>query len=238
MPDSRKHILYFFLLLFGLLPFNQHASPTKQNQLTGRHFAETKIEDFRQDRNFHYGINHYRKNTISNKIQHFLHQVANKLFSDKGAAPYIRSLILLAILLFVVVKLFEGQFQWFISKDSKNNIGKTILPDQEINQVNLQKLANKAMQEGNLRLSVRYHYLHILQELNKNEFIHWHKDKTNRDYLKEIESPSVRSQFKLQTVIFDYVWYGSFELTTEQYERINKGFQNLITSIKKRSMDE
>ncbi|HKJ40452.1 MAG TPA: DUF4129 domain-containing protein, partial [Sunxiuqinia sp.] len=81
------------------------------------------------------------------------------------------------------------------------------------------------------RLCVRYHYLYILKELDKKSFINYHKDKTNRDYLREIHSPDIRSQFQQQTLVFDYVWYGKFPLNHDQFHNVQSGFQRLAESI-------
>ena len=231
MRDFSKLILHILLMLLCMLSLSLQAKPKEQDQYTQRHFQKKKIEEYQHDKEFSYDVNPYRINTINEKIKYYLSQLIKRLFSEKGAAPYIRTLILLAILIFVVIKLFEGQFQWFLGNGSQNKMGTVILPDEETGKVNLQNLADKALKEGNLRMGIRYHYLYILKELDEKNFIQFHKNKTNRDYLQEIQSANIRSQFQIQTMVFDYVWYGNFHLSNDQFQRVLAGFQNMIESI-------
>ena len=217
-------------MLAGLFPFTIRAAQPPQ-QREARTFSEEKLERYRQDRDFRYDINPYRTSTFWEKIKHSFYQTIKKIFSDKGAAPYLRTLAIFLFLIFAVVKLSGGQFQWFWGKKHKNHAGLVILPDEEISKTNLLSLAERAYLEGDMRLFVRYHYLHILKELDEKNYISWHKDKTNRDYLREIRSANIRTQFQQQTVIFDYVWYGKFILSQDQVQGVKAGFQRLTESI-------
>jgi hypothetical protein len=239
MPDVR-YISSVLLVFLCLLPLSQQANPEKQAQHSERHFREEKLEEYRQDSAFRYDVNPYRRNTIWQKVNYYLVQLFKAIFSNKGIAPFLGSLILLGIIIFAVIRLSDGQFQWIFGKESKSKAGKVVLPDEETGGTDFNALADKALQEGDLRLCVRYHYLYILKELDENAFIHWHKDKTNRDYLREIQAPAIRSQFQVQTLVFDYVWYGKFPLGNDQFQNIQSGFQRLIESIQdvKRKPDE
>jgi hypothetical protein len=240
MPDFVRYIAFLLLIFICLLPLSQQANPEKQAQHSERHFREEKLEEYRQDRAFRYDVNPYRRNTIWQKVHYYLVQLFKAIFSDKGATPYLVSLILLGIITFVVIKLSDGQFQWIFGKESKNKAGQVVLPDEKTGGTDFIALADKALQEGDLRMCVRYRYLCILKELDEIAFIHWHKDKTNRDYLREIQDPAIRSQFQVQTLVFDYVWYGKFPLSNDQFQSIQSDFQRLIESIQnaKKKPDE
>ncbi len=240
MTDFIGYISSVLLVLLCLLPLSQQANPEKQAQHSERHFREERLEEYRQDRAFCYDVNPYRKNTIWEKINYYLARLFKAFFNNKGVAPFIGLLVLLGIIIFAVIRLSDGQFQWIFGKEGKNRAGKVVLSDEKTGGTDLNALADKALQEGDLRLCVRYHYLYILKELDENDFIHWHKNKTNCDYLREIQSPSIRSQFQVQTLVFDYVWYGKFPLNSDQFQNIQSGFQRLIESIQdaKRKSDE
>ena len=231
MSDFVRYISSVLLVFLCLLPLSQQAEPEKQAQHSKPHFGEERLSGYRQDKAFRYEINPYRRNTIWQKINYFLARLFKAIFSEKGVAPFLGSLILLGIIIFAVIKLSDGKFQWIFGKESKNKTGRVVLPDEEIGGINFTVLADQALQEGDLRLCVRYHYLYILKKLDENAFIRWNKDKTNRDYLREIQVPGIRSQFRIQTLAFDYVWYGKFPLSDDQFQNIQSGFENLIKSI-------
>ena len=82
----------------------------------------------------------------------------------------------------------------------------------------------KAINSNNYRLAIRLLFLRSLRQLNNNEIIVYKPTKTNADYLFQLHgSPYYKPFFKL-TRIFDYVWYGKFQLDTEGFNELQKEF--------------
>ena len=44
------------------------------------------------------------------------------------------------------------------------------------------------------------------------KWIKWKKDKTNRDYIRELSTTDWHSNFRSVTIMFEKVWYGKKEL--------------------------
>ncbi|MCE4563006.1 DUF4129 domain-containing protein [Maribellus sp. CM-23] len=196
-----------------------------------RNFDKTRLEEYKNDKDFQYENDVYRSNTLWNKVRYYFYKLLKFLFGKEGAGPVIRYMFLVAIVLFVVLQLSGTKLKWFLGKENKNRLGIVSIPDEDISGIDLAELAEKALSEGALRLCVRYHYLQLLKILDEKAYITWHRDKTNRDYLAEITQPEIRRQFQQQTLVFDYVWYGDFQLTEEQFQWVNSGFQNLMSRL-------
>ncbi len=231
-PDFVRQLIFALLVLVSMLPSALQAAPVEQASLPGRHFREERLTEYKQESEFRYEVNPYREITIGQKIRNYLYRLLRAIFRQKGVTPLLTSAIFLGLIVFAVIRFSGGQFRWIFGKGSKHLPGQVSLPDEEIGGIDLNGLADKALQEGDLRLCIRYHYLYILKELNEAAFISWHKDKTNRDYLHEIQSADIRSQFQIQTLIFDYVWYGKFQPRNDQFQKIQSGFGNLIKAIR------
>lgn len=58
------------------------------------------------------------------------------------------------------------------------------------------------------RSAIRYLYLRSLQDLQKTGTIVWKKDKTNRDYLREVTEPTMHMAFADAVRVFERTWYG------------------------------
>ncbi len=58
------------------------------------------------------------------------------------------------------------------------------------------------------RSAIRYLYLRSLQDLQSAGSIVWKKDKTNRDYLREVAEPTVHAAFADAVRVFERTWYG------------------------------
>ncbi len=81
-------------------------------------------------------------------------------------------------------------------------------------------LANRLMDQGDLRLALRAFYLAALAHLARREFIRLAKFKSNRDYEGELRRrararPEVAILFAGAVREFDRVWYGSHAITGE-----------------------
>lgn len=96
---------------------------------------------------------------------------------------------------------------------------------------NIHDLIQKALANRNYRLAVRYYYLLILKRLAEAELINYEFDKTNSDYLLETQGAGVHPDFAKATNLYDYIWYGNFEVTETDYTKAQNTFQHLEGQI-------
>ena len=61
----------------------------------------------------------------------------------------------------------------------------------------------------------------------------WQQQKTNTDYISEIETATLKTNFKAITKIYDYVWYGEFEIDEIKFESLKTAFHKLDKTILK-----
>lgn len=94
------------------------------------------------------------------------------------------------------------------------------------------RAAQEAQAAGRYRDAVRYHYLHVLQELIRGDYVRWMADKTNRDYVRETSGTPVHDPFREVTDIFDRVWYGDEAVNADAYARIADRFQNAHHAVR------
>lgn len=140
--------------------------------------------------------------------------------------------ILLGFLVFLLIR-------FFLKVNSKNLINKakekgTISfteEEQIIKNEDIPALIKEAVNQKNYRLAIRYYYLLSLKNLTLNESISWQPQKTNEDYIKEIEKDHLKVDFKNITKIYDYVWYGEFNVDALKYEALRHPFENLNKMI-------
>ncbi|SDM81788.1 DUF4129 domain-containing protein [Kriegella aquimaris] len=136
--------------------------------------------------------------------------------------------ILLGILIFILIKFFLNINATAMQR-TKNNQGLVSLSEEEhiIKNEDIQQLIQKALQNQNYRLAIRYYYLYILQLMSEEEFISWEPQKTNDDYLKEIEVQELKLPFGKITRLYTYIWYGNFDIDEAGYKRAETVFSSL-----------
>jgi hypothetical protein len=146
------------------------------------------------------------------------------------ALPYI---ILGCVILFVIwlfYKINPGS-KLLLSKETPE----VFYTDEEeiIKSKNIHKLIEQALVSKDYRLAVRYYFLLILKQLNEAEIIEYEFDKTNSDYIKEIKSNSILVPFKKVSMLYEYIWYGNFLVTEQEYSKANNQLGSLYSKIKK-----
>ncbi|HWY37885.1 MAG TPA: hypothetical protein VNY73_04960, partial [Bacteroidia bacterium] len=109
----------------------------------------------------------------------------------------------------VIFIILRSKFRGLFRGDSKKLSGAsfTDLPE-DIESVNIDKLIEEALQNGNYRLAVRWCFLKALQSLNENKLITWRPSKTNIDYGHELQNVNLRQNFDKLSYVFEHVWYG------------------------------
>jgi hypothetical protein len=58
----------------------------------------------------------------------------------------------------------------------------------------------------------------LLKELTDKNLIHWQIDKTNNDYTIELSKSKFSSQFNELALLYEYIWYGDFDLNEERFK--------------------
>jgi hypothetical protein len=81
-------------------------------------------------------------------------------------------------------------------------------------------------------LAVRYYYLLLLKNLTDVNLIEYEFDKTNNDYLKEITSKAINQNFEKATLLYDYIWYGNFSVSENDFYKAQQVFKNIDLQIK------
>ncbi|WAC03227.1 DUF4129 domain-containing protein [Lacinutrix neustonica] len=140
--------------------------------------------------------------------------------------------ILLAGLVFLLIRFFlKVNAKHFISGKTKKGTMAFTDEEQIIKNEDITILISEAVKQNNYRLAIRYYYLWSLKTLTEAHIIDWQPQKTNEDYKKEIVSNTMLSQFEKITRIYDYIWYGEFEIDAPKFEHLKLEFITLNNQI-------
>lgn len=138
-------------------------------------------------------------------------------------------LVILAIYLIVKVLINEN-FNSLFQKKAKT-INDINLTEEHIEGIDIIKLLTTAIENKDYRLAIRYQFLLTLQKLSKSDIIEWHFDKTNSDYLSEIEQPEIQKKFKQIAYLYDYIWYGEQTIDNNKYTKSVLDFESINKQI-------
>ncbi|MBK8627057.1 MAG: DUF4129 domain-containing protein [Saprospiraceae bacterium] len=135
-------------------------------------------------------------------------------------ANVFKALIILGLAygVYIIISLLMGKKgNWIFKNDTKTHGLQYALDIDDVTESNFTNLISQAVAQGNYRLAVRYQYLNTLQRLDQKGVIKYHKEKTNADYRNEIKSDTLAQSFQYVSYIYDYTWYGGFDVSDVTY---------------------
>jgi hypothetical protein len=134
-------------------------------------------------------------------------------------------------LAYVIVKAIINKEGIWIFGRSRKNIRVEDVAGENIHEMNFDQLIDDTKATGNYRLALRYYYLWLLKKLSARAIIDWNWDKTNRDYLYEINDRQLRDNFEYLSYLYDYSWYGEFPLDDASFAKAEKAFKKTLNTL-------
>jgi len=103
--------------------------------------------------------------------------------------------------------------------------------DAYIHETDLERFLREALAASNWTLALRLYFLQVIKQLSVKEAIVWSKEKTNRDYLREMRTHPLHTEFRDATQQYEQVWYGNQPLSAEAFTRLEPEFKRLLEEI-------
>jgi hypothetical protein len=92
-------------------------------------------------------------------------------------------------------------------------------------------LISAAEKNNDFNLATRYLFLKAIKALSDKDLIRFLPDKTNREYVQEMERHSLAGKFSSLTRNYEYVWYGRFLIDETQYGTLKEQFVQFIKKV-------
>lgn len=185
---------------------------------------------------FNYQENKRDRLSLLEKISRRINQFFDDFFPDwsrstSTAMIYLLVLLGIAALIFIIYKVvFSGNKVW--AKEKKEDTESEVLYlEKNLENIDIAQYIQKAIEAKNFELAIRYLHLENLQALAKKGFITWDYRKTNADFLQEMKQEDLKQQFSKTTLLFNYIWFGKFEIDAEKFEEYKQDFINFKNKI-------
>ena len=240
--------LFIVIVLFFIVPASgQKAFEGMQIDtiaVTVKKFDNSFIETYKSQPAFDYQEQNieYQKTWLDKLIDWFtriLGKFIEMLFGVENATGVMRFLlqslpyIIGLLFLYLLIKFFMDRNTFDFISTAKNRKFESNSQDEElIRNSDLQALLEGAISTQNYRVAVRYYYLLLLKSLDEAKIILWEQQKTNEDFISEIASKDLKVSFSENTRLYDFVWYGDFGLTQEEFLQAELDFKTTSSLIK------
>ncbi len=155
--------------------------------------------------------------------------------SATGAAIFKVLLILVLALLiaFIIFRLLGANLNFNTHKKVVASSSDINLDEIENNlqESELEGFIRQAISEGNFALAIRLYFLQAIKDLSLKKLIRWKRDKTNRDYQRELNGSTLYKDFQRITRIFERVWYGQNAFNREDFQKVEPLFLDFLKRL-------
>lgn len=167
---------------------------------------------------------------IMRKIREFLYSLFpnSRNLDLYNVILYILIGIGIIALIYAIYKLIIGRNP--LAKNQELNVDESELSfvEKNLDQVSLSPFIQKAIQNENYPLAIRYLHLQLVQSYAKKEIIEWDYRKTNQQYVNEINSNEIKDNFINATDIFNKIWFGEFTINKTTFTQYQSLFNNYL----------
>lgn len=136
-------------------------------------------------------------------------------------------LLLIFILYRVIV---VNNLYVFHSSKKMNTAGEG--PEEDLDENKIDEKIRNAIHQGKYREAVRFYYLKTLQVLGEKGWIQLHAQSTNYEYVLQMNKHAFADKFYYLTNTFEFVWYGEFNLSENQFTLVQNAFQNFYNNVR------
>lgn len=134
---------------------------------------------------------------------------------------------IVAVVFLLLNQLLDGNLTSVFTRKSADKPISFQISEEEIEDMNLEELKEKALKNSDFHAATRYVYLMTLKLLNQKELIEWKIEKTNLDYEKELGDHPVNPLFNKLTSFYEFVEYGDFDIDSSGYTKVDNLFHKL-----------
>jgi len=208
--------------------FSERFSQMQNDTLSSvRSFPPDEVKKMKSDDDFWYA------DAIFKKEKEKTAESDNNSFWE-AVFSFFSNRIVKIILWILMIAVLAGAFIMFLTNNKIALFGssgkkikqvdeKTIIPD-NIFEIDFDLHVSNALKDGDYRMATRLLFLRMLKIMSQKNLLNYSSDKTNMDYLFELNGTKHFKDFATASRNYEYVWYGNFNITQEQFGNMKDSF--------------
>ncbi|MCX8081440.1 MAG: hypothetical protein N3F09_09415 [Bacteroidia bacterium] len=170
---------------------------------------------------------------ISYILQKFFDEVSSQKIEN---ARKIFIWIIVIVCLFIIYKILKRYgFGIPLLNEEKNRKGAPLFSDinKPLKYYDFEKIIQDYISKKDYRSAFRWAFISLLHELEKKQHITFEPQKTINDFKKMVSGKAFSQGFSEICLLFEYVWYGKFEINEITFSSILDKTNSLKGSITK-----
>jgi uncharacterized protein DUF4129 len=223
---------------------DNYTQPYTTHKIVQRHLIDNDVKQLKNESDFWYvpAIEKMEARLKTDAaFRDSLLKASSNNVTDNSNKNFIQQTWFRFIVWFIIIGVFFGAIIYFLLQNKINLFSKDAVSfsqdaesdvHEDIFNLAYNNRLHKAEAEKNYRVAVRLIFLQTLKLLSETNHIKYQPDYTNLDYLHQLHQSNLYNDFSKLTRSYEYVWYGKFEISADNYAAIKEDFlmlQNKIT---------
>ncbi|MBV9964046.1 MAG: hypothetical protein JO072_17515 [Parafilimonas sp.] len=219
------------------------ADPFTTEKVAQRHLIDQDVKQLKSEEDFWYvpaieKIETRLKNDP--KYRDSLLNAKDKELRDENDENFTVQPWFITLIWIIVITIFVGAIAYFLMQNKISIFSRapassgdedTNEEDEDIFHLSYTKLIQQSEKDKNYRVAIRLMFLQILKQLSDSNRIQYQPDHTNLHYLQQLRQSKFYDEFFKVMRSYEYVWYGKFDISVEQYTAIKNDFLKLQNRI-------
>ena len=198
-----------------------------------RNFNQLKVQNFQKDKDFSYlKLKREPFDLIEFLLTLFDEYILKPFQKIIGItrAPFIMLMIIIVLAGFIAYQMIRKKANTGIDKNLIQSSGfKNSLDN--IHEIDFDREIENALKLADYSSAVRLQYLKLLKNLFDIGILKYKISKTNTDYLNELRNTELSLSFRRLSDIFNYVSYGKFIISSDDYSLIINRFKDFSIKV-------
>ncbi|MFO0357687.1 MAG: hypothetical protein ACK50A_12115 [Sphingobacteriaceae bacterium] len=237
-----KYFSYIFIFIFLIAgyPVTASTDSTSSFKLVDTTFLKLKAPtELQEKKAFDDSELHYNVKTKYDPgfFERFLNWLSDLIFGDNN---FDNLVLTRKVIMWTVILISVGVIIWLLTK---TDLTRLIKPESkmtafnfneltdDLSTINFDKMINESLANNDLRSAIRWHYLRSLFLLEKGKYLVFEPSKTNIDYKNDLRKTPFQNDFIALSRIYEYVWYGKFEIDLKKYDDFNNEFKRFDAQL-------
>ncbi len=193
-----------------------------------RYFNEAAIAEYLKDPDLDYDRVLHHDNLWWDRFMRWLNRKLGDLFGTEAGSAVFDNMhwILLGVAVVIVLWFLRRHLFGSVFGAGPKRTRQVTEIEENIAELDLDKLLGDAEKAANWRLALRYQWLKVLRRLVDEGRIKWQPRFTDADYLAQLKDPAWRVTFSEMSFLFKWVWYGDAPMDAQRYERMKPAFES------------
>lgn len=227
-----KALIKKILLLFFFCSFMYNGWSAEvlydSSAVTVRKPSAEKQQELFSDSDFLYDKKGKPPSTFWDRVMEWFNDFIRELLSSRGGEIFtevFKYLLIAASLVFIVILLLKNDVRMLFYKKGREVKMEYDEWTEDINKIDFDKLIDEAIAAKNFRRAVRLYFLKTLKLLSDKNLIEWKPEKTNYDFYMELKEDRFKNDFRNVSILYDYVWYGDFNIGRQEFDAASEQFK-------------